>query len=69
MADTRREIALAISINLINIVVMKDFWNATMRSQMGKKLTANQVDLILHAAILAASFAAVALAAVLGGSY
>ncbi len=69
MADTRRHIALAISINLINIVVMKDFWNATMRSQMGKKLTANQVDLILHAAILAASFAAVALAAVLGGSY
>ena len=36
------------------------------RSYFGKELTPNQVDLILHAAILAASFLAVALAAALG---
>ena len=39
------------------------------RLPFGKKLTPNQVDLIVHAAILALSFVAVALAAALGGSY
>ena len=36
------------------------------RTYFGKRLTSNQVDLILHAAILALSFIAVALAAMLG---
>ena len=76
MAGPPRIFTLAIPINLINIVVMKQFWTAVMNHQtlakrltFGKKLTPNQVDLIVHAAILAASFAAVALAAALGGSY
>lgn len=67
---------LAISINMINIVVMELFWTTAVSYQtlanwlpFGKKLTPNQVDLIAHAAILAASFIAVALAAALGGSY
>ena len=73
MAGAMRGIALAIPIKMINIVAMEQGRSANMgdqslasRTYFGKRLTSNQVDLILHAAILALSFIAVALAAMLG---
>ena len=78
MAGLARCFALAISIKMVNIVDINREWSAPMgfsslakrsyfgKSYFGKELTPNQVDLILHAAILAASFLAVALAAALG---
>jgi preprotein translocase subunit SecG len=73
MAVATCAFTLAISIKMINIVVMHQGRSINMgdqslasRTYFGKRLTPNQVDLILHAAILALSFIAVALAAVLG---
>lgn len=73
MAGATCGIALAIPIKMINIVAMQTSRSADMgdqslagRTYFGKRLTPKQVDLILHAAILALSFIAVALAAALG---
>ena len=68
MTGLPRKFTLAIPIKLINIVVMNQLWIAMMRQQsvanrlpFGKKLTPHQADLIVPAAILAASFVIVAL--------